>query len=358
MTFLDRCKTAVAKWAGIIGLGSTSIAVQVRDDLPEGVLAMCSPSWEYDEALICFREGNYDLDAVAAHEVLHIPFALFNTQAGTWERRIEERLVETLSKAMVALSRSAAFDPARLATECRAMLNKQIRARRALAAGRYRMDPELAKLIMGLGAMLESEQVSGELRAAIEALVAKATGGAAEPPAGEPPATEEPPGAPAVEEPPMAPAMADPEENKPAPAARVTAQSGSLSSAARAAIAAAEKDAREAAASARAASEIERKRLALAKQAYREELFRSAPDVFPVAVPKIRETYRSAEPEEIERYIAAERARRAAPQEQQTQSQNGRARVAQSEPREPAPGGTAVKNEGGVVIRQAGKVVG
>lgn len=212
------------------------------------------------------------------------------------------------------------------------------------------MDPKLLELLMKAGEFTGRDDVPEDVKELLRQLAgAVATGG--EPPV-EAPASEMPPEAPAAEAPPdeEPPAMAGMNEHSNVPANRAAPANvapGAPAARVSQSLSAAEKDAN-------AAAELARKRLVLEENAYREALFRSAPDVFPEATPKAREPYKTAKPDEIERHIAAVRARK----ETQTPPANGRAREIQGQPREPAPGTSGfAKNEGGMVVRAGGRVV-
>lgn len=195
------------------------------------------------------------------------------------------------------------------------------------------MDPKLLELIMKAGEFSGREDVPEDVKGVLGQLVAAAAGSVpsegpesgSEPQAAAAPPEEDAPGAPpAAEEEPMPPQRAAVD----ALAAR------------------AKRDAE-------AAADYAAKARKAAEGRYREELFASAPDVFPAAMPKAREPYRSAAPEEIERHISAVRAR----------SDNGaapppapRARASGNEPREPIPDNKPV-NKGGMVVTAGGKKV-
>lgn len=191
------------------------------------------------------------------------------------------------------------------------------------------MDPKLLELIMKAGEFSGREDVPEDVKDVIGQLVAAAAGQPAEAPTEEPagddpPAVEEEPGAPpAVEEEPMPPQ--------------------------RAAIAAATARAKR---DADAAAEYAAKARRAAESRYREELFAGAPDVFPATMPKAREAYQGAPPEEIERHIKAVRARSAPPA--QTPPAAPRNRQAPAEPREPLPEQTQISNPGGLMIFAGG----
>jgi hypothetical protein len=333
VSYLDKAKELTAKWLSLLGLTDWSVRVEVCD--LGGNLGECCASWDYLEALIRYRDpaihGPYDLEAVVAHEVCHLPFSMFETQAGTWERRAEENLVERFSRTMLSIVRGKpGLSTARLREELRAVVGASVRARRALNSRRNRMDPKLLELIMKAGEFTGRDDVPEDVKGVLAQLVAAAAGASA-PPSGE---GDEPPAAPdAPEEEPTAPPAA---EEEPMPPQRAAVD----------AIAArAKRDAEEAA---RNAAEAK----ALSEQRLREELFASAPDVFPAAMPRAREAYKGAAPAEIKRHIAAVRAR----------TDNGapppapRAREAGQEPREPLPG-TQPVNKGGMVVTAAGKKV-
>jgi hypothetical protein len=280
MTFIDRCRTLVAEFVALL-VPDWQIQVEFANIYP--LLGECYPSWEYKGGLLRFHDVDqwpidavYDLELTVAHEVGHCVLAVMCTEAGTWQRRAEEWIVETFARALVALRRGLKREPARLAAEMRALMTTTVARRRTASAERKRMDPELAKLIMELGAMLETEQVSAELRAAIEALVARATGGDAtiEP--------EAPPAATPPEEQDARPALDEPAMRKGIARNLAQAHADSIRTA------------------------------ALARTALSAQMIASAPDVFPEALHARRARYATASPEEIERYIASVREERAA----------------------------------------------
>lgn len=192
------------------------------------------------------------------------------------------------------------------------------------------MDPNLLELIMKAGEFTGRDDVPEDVKGVLAQLVAAAAGAGA-PPSGE---GSEPPAAPdAPEEEPGAPPAA---EEEPMPPQRAAVD----------AIAArAKRDAEEAARNAAEAKALSERRL-------REELFASAPDVFPVAMPRAREAYKDAAPGEIKRHIAAVRART----DNSAPPPAPRAREAGPEPREPLPGNQPA-NKGGMVVMAAGKKV-
>lgn len=337
MSFLDEAKQLTVKWLSLLGLTDWSVRVEVAD--LGGNLGECCASWDYLEALIRYRDpaihGAYDLEAVVAHEVCHLPFSMFETQAGTWERRAEENMVERFSRSMLAIVRgNRGMSTAKLREKLRAVVGASVRARRALNSRRNRMDPKLLELIMKAGEFSGREDVPEDVKEVLGQLVAAAAGQPAEAPSegapeSEPPAADAPPG----EEPNAPPAA----EEEPMPPQRAAVD----------AIAArAKRDAE-------AAAEYAAKARKAAEGRYREELFTGAPDVFPAAMPKAREAYKDAKPEEIERHIKAVRAR----------TDNGapppagaRARASVDEPREPIPDNKPA-NKGGMVVTAGGKKV-
>lgn len=336
MTFLEKAKALTAKWLDYLGLGDWNVAVEVGDLGPN--LGECVADWKYLQALIryrdpsLFRGGEYDLEAVVAHEVAHLPFSALETEAGTWQRNLEEHLVERFSRSMLRIVRgNPGMSQARISERLRAMVGATVRARRAMNDRRYRMDPKLLELLLKAGEFSGREDVPedvkellGQLAAAVATGAAPAGEGEAEPPASEDP--EDKPG-----EPP--PAV----EDQPMPPQRATID----------AIAAlARKDAEAAASYAAKAKKA-------AETRYREELFAGAPDVFPAAMPRAREAYQDASPEEIERHIKAVRARTAPPQSPPP-APAPRSRQAAPEPREPLPEQPQITNPGGLMIFAGG----
>jgi hypothetical protein len=313
MPFLDDAQRAVKRWLGLLGI-TDRVKVEVGQLEP----TVCAKTWtnpDYLEALIVFNDpavcGPYDLEEVAAHEVFHIPMGEFKTAPGTRERSAEERCVERFSRAMVALWRGTpGFARASLVPKLRAMLGASSRARRAIAAGRSKMNEALLQLMMEAGGAAEREDVPEDVKELLRKLAAAAvTGDATVDPVDEPPA-----------------AAADPDKTDDAPPAR--AKSTTLDEL-------------------KAQTEaVARKRLAYETAAAREALFRSAPDVFPEALQRRREIYKSAPLDEIERYIAAQR--------DVAGGAKGGPPKAREAFREPPTGkGVAApaKNDGGVVLK-------
>lgn len=205
------------------------------------------------------------------------------------------------------------------------------------------MDPKLLELLMKAGEFSGREDVPEDVKELLGQLVQAAATGSAPSSDDAPPAAEAD-AAPASEEE-KPPAMTDEEEKPPAPAPRAEIA---------AKLAKSKRDAE-------AAEAASAKALRLAESRLRSELFASAPDVFPVALPKTREPYASAKPEEIERFIASTRARTAPPAASPAdKGPKGRADIAPprpSEPREPAPGDAPPANPGGMTVIIGGKRV-
>lgn len=347
MSFLQNAKDLTVKWLNYLGLGDWDVTVEVGDLGPN--LGECCADWKYLQALIryrdpsLFRKGEYDLEAVVAHEVAHLPFSAFETEAGTWQRALEEHLVERFSRSMLRIVRgNPGMSQAKISERLRAIVGASVRARRAINDRRHRMDPKLLELLMKAGEFKGREDVPEDVKELLGQLAEAAVTGAAPEAATDP--TEEPPAAEEPEEPDAPPAVVDEPDN--APAMRV----------ARAAIdAKMAKSKRDVDAAAKMAA----KSKALAESRLRVELFASAPDVFPEALPKAREPYAKAPPDEIERYINATRARVAPPAGgQENKGAKGRADVvagAKPEPREPAPGNEPIANPGGMTVIIGGK---
>jgi hypothetical protein len=315
-------------------LGITDrVKVEVRKlDPRTNALTWTNP--DYLEALIAFNDpavcGPYDLEEVAAHEVFHLPFADFKTEAGTQARSTEERAVERFSRAFVALWRGTpAVARVSLAPTLRAIIASSPRARHRIAAKRREGMEQLMDLLMKAGAASEREDVPEEVRALLRELAAAAVTG------------EAPAGGEAGDAPPAAEAEPKPEDEAPPPAMRAA-----LSAKARKALEDAERDAEETA-------EIAKKRKALEVNSCRQALFDSAPDVFGGSRAKRRGIYKSAPIEEIERFIEAQRG------EAQPPAGDSKARKApDAVGNEPLPGGAArgafPKNDGGLVVRGGG----
>jgi len=313
MTFAERMCAWVAEYVSVL-VPEMRVTVGTANIYP--VLGECSPSWDYIGGSIMFHDferwpvpnANVDHEETAAHEVGHLVTACLFSEPGTYLRSAEEHIVERFARGMVALRRGMKGAPAKLYRAMGALVMSQARQRtsRAAAQGRRRMDPELAKLILSLGAMLETEQVSGELRSAIEALVAKASGGDAEVPAEAASEGE-------------APMAVDPEKDPNAPAAF------------RKALAKEEKDRLEAAKRARVATE---RTATLAEDGLRRAMFTAHPAIFTA---EVQADCAGAAPAELDRILKiAQRLRPAAPP-----APAGRQRVAPGEPREPLPDGAA-----------------
>jgi len=297
MTFLATCQGLVAEFQALL-VPDWNISVELFDGRRSGRLieGECYPDWQYKGGLLRFHdfdkfpvEKPIDPVLLVAHEMGHCVVAVMCTKADTWERRAEEWIVETYARAMVALKRGMQGAPTRLAAEMRHLMKStMVRRRMAGAEGKRRMNPDLAKLILDLGAMLATEEVSAELRAAIEALVAKATGGEGE--------TIEEEIDPAAD--PNAPPMAvDPEKDPNAPPMRIEDASKGFKADPKAKISAL-----------LAQAESDAKRTAgLARKALVGALIASAPDVFPEALSDRRARYAASSPEEIERFIVSSR---------------------------------------------------
>jgi len=325
MPFLDDASAAVKRWLSLLG-----ITDRVKVEIGKLESHVCASTWtnpDYLEALIVFNDpavcGPYDLEEVAAHEVFHIPMAEFKTKPGTRERSAEERAVERFSRAFVAMWRGTpAFQRVKLAPKLRTLIGNSRRERHAIAARKRETMPEnLMALLMSAGAAAERDDVPDEVKELLRQLAAAAV-------TGEAPAegTEAPP----VE------AEVPPGEEEEAPPMRAT-----LSPKARQALADAERDALEAAS-------LAKRRLSLETTATRAALFDSAPDVFPAELPKRREIYANAPVGEIERYIASQRERPAAPP-----GAGSRQRTSLDTFREPPTGGGKLpaKNAGGFVVK-------
>ena len=137
MNFAERAKALTAKWLDYLGLGDWNVAVEVGDLGPN--LGECIADWKYLQALIRYRDpalfkgGEYDLEAVVAHEVAHLPFSAFETEAGSWQRNLEEHLVERFSRSMLRIVRgSPGMSQARISERLRAIVGASVRARRAM----------------------------------------------------------------------------------------------------------------------------------------------------------------------------------------------------------------------------------
>ena len=282
MTYIDRCKALVAKWLGIIGLTTT---VEVQVCAPEQMshpraLADCTAQWEYDDAIVRFvdptRLGReYDLEAVVAHELMHLPFRMLDGYE--IDPKLEERMVELLSKRWLRSLRGDVAPSPNVVTGFRLALNGELtKARLApnmrASARRTRMDISKETVQAALDAL-----ETGDSAAAVDvlkAILAEAISGEA---------TEEP--AAAAEEPAMAMDPAQPEEPKMRQRAARQVIDADLAQA--------KKDAAEA--------------RALARKALVGALMDDARDVFPEALPAKRARYANADPDEVRRYIASAR---------------------------------------------------
>lgn len=341
MSFTDQAKALTVKWLNLLGLADWSVRVEVCDI--GGNLGECCASWDYLEAVIRYRDpaihGAYELEPVVAHEVCHLPFSVFETQAGSWERRAEEHLVERFSRAMLAIVRgNPGMSTAKLSQKLRAIVGASVRARRAMNNRRYRMDPKLLELLLKAGEFSGREDVPEDVKELLGQLAAAVATGAPPPDAGAgddaPPAAEETDADPDPNAPPAA-------EDEPTVAARASID---------ALTARAKRDAEAAASMAAKARKSAESRL-------RAELFAGAPDVFPPALPKTREPYAAASPDEIERYITSYRARTAtdnAPPKTPPVPAGARARAAAGEPREPIDEAKPIQNPGGLMIFAGG----
>jgi hypothetical protein len=192
------------------------------------------------------------------------------------------------------------------------------------------MDEALIQLLMDAGQASGREDVPGDVQELLRKLAAAAVTGEAESDAGDvvdPPAAESPPG------------------EKPTDAPAERAALAAMSPAARKALKSADDLAKQ-------AEGMARKRLDLETAAAREAAFRAAPDVFPEALPKLRELYQSAPLDEVERFVAAQRAQRAGGAGGGGSGQF-RNRDSMREP-QGGKGALPVKNEGGVAIKGAG----
>jgi hypothetical protein len=312
MPFLDDCRAAVRRWLGLLG-----ITDRVKVEVGQLEANFCAKTWtnpDYLEALIVFNDpavcGPYDLEEVAAHEVFHIPMGEFRTEPGTPERSAEERCVERFSRAMVAMMRGTqGFARVALAPKLRAMIGASSRARRAIAAGgRAKMDEATIQLMMAAGEAAGREDVPEDVKELLRKLAAAAVTGEAEP-------LEEVPAAAAEPE-------AKPEDGSVARGKSKTLDELSAKTEA-----------------------VARKRLEYETAAAREALFRSAPDVFPDALAKRREIYKSAPLDEIERYIASQRVGGG------DKPNTPRAREAFREPPTGKGAAAPAKNDGGVVLK-------
>lgn len=333
MSFLDDARTSVRRWLSLLGI--TDRVVVELGRFETNVFAKTWANPDYLEARIVFNDpavcGPYDLEEVAAHEVFHLPMADFKTLPDTPERSAEERAVERFSRAFVALWRGTpVFRRATLAPTIRAILGASTRERRAIAAGRSSMPEGLMALLMDAGAASGRDDVPDDIKELLRKLAAAAVTGDA--------AAAEP--AESADEAQVVAAEATPGDQDPAaPAAREE-----MSPACRRSLAKADEHAAEAEA-------VARKRLEHEKSACRIAIFNAAPDVFG-AFPKLREVYANAPIDEIERYVAAERAKRGERSGQQ-QGQGGNPKNREAF-REPPPNGAnsgPAKNLGGFTVK-------
>lgn len=318
MTFVEQCRALVAKWLGLLGL-TTTVTVEVcgPDEMSTpNALAECYSQWQYDDALIRFvdpvkRGATYDIEAVVAHEVMHIPFGILETKPGTEERRLEERLVETLSKQWLRSLRGVVAPSRGVVAGFRVALGAAVARARVASGGR----PRGAK---GRARMMISKETA---QAALDAIAAGDTGPALEVlqqilaeaiTGGEDSGGESEP----AEVPPMAadPAVG-PEKDPHAPAMRaaVTTEQRLRLAAEKRARVAAEETAR------------------LAESGLKRAMFAADPAVFTADV---QVELAGASPDEVRRFGAAAKKLRVAPP-----PPAARARVAHGEPKEPSPGG-------------------
>lgn len=172
----------VREWKPIFGCSDWRITCRYVAALPDAMaVARCLPLWKYLEASIEIVDPTtreHDVEETLVHELGHLPFAPFETVAGSFEEAMEERAVETWARGLIALKRNKAPAPLQ-AMARRQITSKLVGARMRLATGkaRSRMSFDAARfgeIMMELGALPD---LPDPAKALISELAGMAAGG-------------------------------------------------------------------------------------------------------------------------------------------------------------------------------------